>query len=130
MDTNKSLPLMLALMALLLGCSKSPENRLIGEWKGTDTRGKAGTIIFNKDGSANLIEGNQVVEVTWSLDASKDPMHLDFFRGKDESDGVMRMIARFIGESKLQLRKSRDVETRPANFTSSEDRNQLILERQ
>ena len=57
-------------------------------------------------------------------------MHLDLIVTMGGSSVTMRMIARFIGKDKLQFRMDEDKVTRPVNFSISEDKNQMMLERQ
>ena len=125
---------------VLVGCGNSPEKKLIGEWKGTDGTGKTASLVFNEDGSMMMIDGNTVTEaagdiesVTWRLDASQDPMLLDIVltpKSQEQKPIILPLIARFIGDNKLQVRISRHGNSRPLSFTNEKDKNQIVLVRQ
>lgn len=144
--TTKGIKLLIALCIVfhLASCAisserkLSQENKLVGEWIGTDSTGKTGTFIFNNDGSAKLIKDNKVFDgssvggaLTWKLDDNHDPMHLDLvMSNKSGGSRKLPMIIRFLGENKLQVCISEDKKSRPIGFLEAEDKNQIILKRQ
>ena len=137
-QTTQLILIALSLIFFITSCANSPEQRLIGEWKGTDPTGVTAALVFNEDGSARMIQGNTVLDgasvggkVTWRLDASHDPMRLDLVLSKTSGETMtLPMILRFVGENKLQARISEDRTSRPTGFSESEDTNQIILVRQ
>ena len=125
---------------LLVGCGNSPEKKLIGEWKGTDGTGETASLVFNEDGSMMMIIGNTVTaadgdieSVTWRLDASQDPMLLDIVltpKSQEQEPVISLLIARFVGDNKLQARIGADRNKRPLDFTMEKAKNQIVLLRQ
>jgi hypothetical protein len=130
----------------LCGCTKSPEAKLVGEWKGTSDSGDSATMIFNRDHTFRMVMGNFVVdgqtygagvELKWHVDATHDPIWLDVI-ANDQSGQRPATIAlgiiRFVNDRTLQLRMltwkmASDKFERPTNF-SSDDKNQLVLVKQ
>jgi len=118
--------------------SITAEDQIVGEWKGSN-EGTIVTFIFNADGTANMIEGNNVLEsnaevkIKWSIDDSQDPMHLDItFVDTVKGEAVtLRMIARLIGKNKLHLgMMSDDPSDRPTSFLNVKPDDKTILDRQ
>jgi len=143
MDTIRTrkwhvLVIALSIIVLIPSCAKSPDNQLVGEWMGTDPTGDTASFLFNEDGTARMIQGNMVLDgssiggtVTWKLDASHDPMHLDLVMSKESGETVvLPMIIRFLGENRLQAKISEDRQSRPLEFSESTDINQVVLTRQ
>ena len=137
--TKKIIGLLISLLLILLisSCSKSPEEQLVGEWRGTDSGGGSIIFIFNGDESASMIMGNIVldgssngVSLKWKLFDTYTPMHLDIIGRRQGKTKFIRMIARFVGENKLQIRLNNDLESRPTDFTTSNDKLQALLIRQ
>lgn len=118
--------------------AKSPNERIVGSWKGADPTGATATLVLNKDGTAEMIQGNVVLHsssvrgtVTWRLDSGHDPMYLDLVLRKDSTTiATLPMIVRFIGKNKIEVRASNDGETRPIRFTDSPNPFQAVLTRQ
>jgi len=131
--------IVLFLTFLVVSCSKPPESKIVGEWKGTDTNGRTIVFIFSENGDLKLIQENLVLEggtkgiskFSWRLDTDQDPMHLDFIRvsSKGESQ-TLPTIVRFITDSKIQLRQSEDKSSRPIQFSESDNFYQILLTRQ
>jgi hypothetical protein len=44
------------------GCTRKPEDKLIGEWKGSDSSGKTASFVFNRDRTIRVIIGNVVID--------------------------------------------------------------------
>src|SRR5262245_26630882 len=118
---SRTASLLIVLALIGHGCSKKPDDRLIGEWKGTDSGGNIGSFIFNRDRTVRMVMGNVVLDgptvggkVEWRIDATRDPISLDLVvtRQSGEQD-VLPMIIRFITDQKLQLRTTRDTQSRP-----------------
>ena len=70
----------IAVALIVCGCSKKPEDKLIGEWKGTDSGGKTASLLLNRDRSVRIIMGNQVIDgptlggkMEWRVDATHEP---------------------------------------------------------
>jgi hypothetical protein len=79
-----------------------------------------------------LLDGSSVgATLTWKLDRTVDPMHLDIVMAKKSGKSkILPMIVRFLDEHRLQARMSEDMTSRPPSFSESVDRNQIVLERQ
>jgi len=126
---------------VLVGCGSSPEKKLIGEWK--DINDEV-LMVFNANGSVRMIDGNTVMDntseeiesMTWKLDASQDPMHLDLvftpsIKAATQETQTIKMIARFIADNKLQVRGfNDDGENRPSGFTAKKVDGQELWVRQ
>jgi hypothetical protein len=119
------------------GCTKNPEDKIIGEWKG-DSGGTTASFVFNRDRTVRMIVGNVVVDgptiggkVEWRLDPTRDPMSLDVVRtNQTQGENILRMIIRFITDQKLQLRMSPDTKSCPVSFSAEDTENQLVLTKQ
>lgn len=119
------------LLFLLASCARSPEGKLIGEWKGTDNTGKTASIVLNENSQARFIIGTVVLEGSWKLDASRNPIELDLTVQRPSNEtATIPMILRFLTENKIQLRMSNDEMSRPVDFSGKDERNQIVLERQ
>ena len=100
------------------------------------------SFVFNEDGSMMMIDENTVTEaagdvesVTWRLDASQDPMHIDIMvapKSQEEEPTIIPLIARFVGDNKLQTRMGSlsNLKNRPLGFSTQKDKNQVVFERQ
>jgi uncharacterized protein (TIGR03067 family) len=125
-------------VTLIGSCAQSPEERIIGEWKGTDHTGETASLAFDADGTARMIQGDVVLDgnavggtVTWRMDADQDPMHLDLVVTDAFGETqVLPMIVRFISETKIELCKSEDGSSRPSAFSDSDKVNQITLTKQ
>lgn len=132
----------LVLFALILPFgtqAETPQEKLIGAWGGIDTRGVEGGFVFQKDGGMQMIVSGEIVnadeslmEVTWSLDSSKKPMHLDMnyldARTRELVEGVPSIV-RFMASDKIQVRIPQQSGVRPAAFTAQDDDYQVTLTR-
>lgn len=138
MGTTFRLVVSACLILFIGACSQSPEELLVGDWKGLDGTGQTASLVFNQDGTVAMIQGSTVLdgksiggEVRWTLDATKDPMHLDVVVSPSSGQkSYMRMILRFITNDKVQARMSEGGITRPTGFSAAEDAYQVLLERQ
>jgi hypothetical protein len=70
-----------AVALIVCSCSKTPEDKLIGEWKGTDSSGKTASLLLNRDRSVRVLMGDLVVDgptlggkVEWRVDATHEPI--------------------------------------------------------
>jgi hypothetical protein len=126
-------------VTILLGsCTQSPEKSIVGEWKGTDHTGETASLVFYEDYSAKMMQDGMAldgssmgVKITWRMDDGHDPMHLDLVLADPTGEThVLPMIVRFISDSKIQLRSSDDMTSRPIEFSDSDEENQIILTRQ
>jgi hypothetical protein len=114
-----------AVALVVCSCSKTTEDKLIGEWKGTDSGGKTASFVFNRDRSVRMLMGNLVVDgptlggkVEWRVDATHEPMSLDIVAtAPSGQQSVLPMIIRFITDQKLQVRTSPDMQSRPVGFS-------------
>ena len=130
--------ILLALVLLSLSCTRKPEQSLIGKWKGTDSGGKTASLIFNSDHTFKMVLGNMVVDgamfggkAEWRADMSRDPMTLDFIIIASSGDqSVLPIIFRFVTDSKIQIRMSKDMQSRPTGFSVDDTENQLVLVKQ
>jgi hypothetical protein len=129
----------LAVVAVLFACTKAPEDRLVGEWKGTESTGETWSLVFNRDRTFRMVHGNLVFDgptlggkVEWRTDASHDPIALDVVLTRtDGQQLILPMIIRFIADQKMQLRTSPDtLPPRPTSFSVEDTENQLVLVKQ
>lgn len=141
--------LLIVLMLLsipVLGCDSkvegkteelSIEERLIGEWYGTDSSGQSASFIFNKDKTVIIIAGNEVIdgigkgEIIWEIDDSCNPVYLNMVAKNfdDESEWVVPNMIRFLTDDKIQFCTVNDIEN-PVGFANAEEKDLLVLERQ
>ena len=111
--------------------------KLIGEWEGTDYKGAAASLVFHKDKRVKFVQGNNVLDgssvggyATWEIDATKNPNHLDLVLSLSGEIKTLPMIIRFITDKKIQLRCGKNLSIRPAEFTNSDDINQIFFVKQ
>jgi len=129
-----------ALLAVFVpACNKKPADKIIGEWKGTDTTGETASVILAADHTFRMLRGNLVLDgatlggkLEWRIDATHDPMPLDVIATKSSGEQfvIIAMIARFVTDQKLQLRFGPDIRSRPTGFSASETSDQIIVTRQ
>jgi hypothetical protein len=126
-------------LMLTISCSQSTHDKLIGEWKGTDNSGVSMSLVFESDGNAKMINGSAVLDgqsiggkVEWRLNEEIFPHQLDIIATGTKRQGSLTipMIARLITIDKLQLRMNKDMQTRPIEFSNTDQENQIILIRQ
>ena len=125
----------LATFLLTSAFTPLPEEDLVGEWTGTDdTTGETISFVFNEDGTVEWDGVPAEANLTWELDATPDPMHLDVIGKNVHTDETMTLafIVRFLDADELQLRApSMDPSVRPEAFSESGDaEGELILTRQ
>lgn len=128
----------LCLTFLAVSYSKPLKSRIVGEWKGTEHTGETVSFVFSENGDTKMIRGNLVLDgktvgrkVSWRLDTGQDPMHLDLIVASSTGESrTLPMIVRFITDSKIQLRISKDMNSRPIEFSDSDNKNQIVLTRQ
>ncbi len=116
------------------------QDKLVGEWAGTDSDGDTVSMVFNADKSAEvLFEGLPALtssnlvggSVEWSVDVTHDPMHIDVIIIKHAAEsGRLRLIAQFLDDQTLDIRNSRDMKTRPSSFEITDSVYQILLKRQ
>jgi hypothetical protein len=109
--------LIIATIFILQSCS-NPNERHIGEWKGTD-EGKTASLILDKSNHAVFVSDNQVLggkdfqmngfkgECKYEIDYSKNPIWLDlvvYEQGKTQEKGRLKGIIRFITDNKIEYR--------------------------
>jgi hypothetical protein len=130
--------IIVALVFLSVSCARKPVQRLIGEWKGTDSGGQATSLILNSDRTFKMVLGNVVIDgqtvggkTEWRADMSRDPMTLDFSMVPPSGERrVIPVIFRFITDQKIQMRIGEDIHSRPTSFSADDTRNQLVLVKQ
>ena len=148
----------IAITLIASSCSKTPEDKLIGEWKGTDSRGETASFVFNPDRSVRVVMGNLVLDgptlggkVEWRVVrtpvVSKMPwkrsprgwanqppgsrIALDLvITPQSGQQRVLPMTIRFITDQKLQLRMSPGMQSRPIGFSADGAENQVVLVKQ
>jgi hypothetical protein len=111
---------------------------LVGTWEGI-SKGDVGGFVFGLDGKADIIKnGDSIrkqtikdrVSLFYSIDMSKDPMHLDIFgidtSGKERSR--LKMIFQYIDKDSIRVRIGFGGD-RPDKFVSDSDKNTIILKR-
>ena len=104
--------------------SKSPEEKIIGEWSAT-YKDKLVSVIFNADKSSTLIEGNMVMEGSWKLDSTHDPMWLDISVDDESQTRQVFCILKFLSDEKFLMRS--DMDSRPEGFSEEVIRKQLVF---
>jgi hypothetical protein len=126
-------------LAFLFACTKAPEDRLVGEWTGTDSEGQTMTLMFNRDRTVRIVLGNVMFDgqtargkAEWRIDSSHDPIALDVvLTSASGKQLIFPMIIRFVTDRKIQLRKSPDMlPPRPTSFSAGDKVNQLVLVKQ
>ena len=128
----------IGVVLIACGCSKTPEGKLIGEWKSTDSGHEAYSFLFNRDRTVRFIMGGVVLDgptvggkVEWRIDTTRDPISLDLVVTPESGQQrVLPMIIRFITDQKLQLKTSPDFQSRPTGFSAKDTENQQILVKQ
>jgi hypothetical protein len=126
------------LISLLCSCSSfqsDQSTKIVGEWSGNAKSGEKVTLIFEKDKSASFISNNQVMDsttsggkVSWELDTTKDPIHLDIVFTTRGEKKIMPLIMRYLGERKIMIRIG-DKGIRPTSFTMESVENQIVLDK-
>jgi hypothetical protein len=119
----------------LLSCGRPPQRTLVGEWTGKDYLGHPAFMVFSPDGTVKLAIDHLELDgptfggtVTWRLDASKTPAHLDIVVKAPAKQGtVIPMIVRFISDRQIQIRIDEDLLSRPTNFSDDGSRNQIVF---
>lgn len=125
--------LIIATIFILQSCS-NPNERHIGEWKGTD---KGASLILDKSNHAVFVSDNQViggkdfqmngfkVECKYEIDYSKNPILLDlvvYEQGKEK--GRLKGIIRFITDNKIEYRVNFT-----DNFDPEDKENTVVLDK-
>jgi hypothetical protein len=114
----------------------SIEEKLVGEWLGTDSSGQSVLFIFNKDKTVIIVAGNEVIdgigkgEIIWEIDDSSNPVYLNMIARNfdDEGEWVVPNLFRFLTDDKIQLCT---VNTENAvGFADADKENLLVLEKQ
>jgi hypothetical protein len=120
----------LIVLLLVISCTRSLEKELIGEWEGKDYKDRAASFIFSENRQVKLIKDSIVLEGSWRVDNSRNPIALDIIvqRTANETDTFL-MIIRFITKDKIQLRMSDDKNARPQEFSTVDERLQIVLQR-
>jgi hypothetical protein len=132
------------LLTLCYGCMSvnhgtlSSAPSLTGTWEGI-SKGEVGGLVFGLDGKADIIKNGdsnrkQAIKgrgsLLYSIDASKDPMHLDVFgidtSGKEQSR--LKMIFQYIDKDSIRVRIGFGG-NRPDKFISDSDKDTIILKR-
>ena len=105
----------------------------IGKWTGED-KGDIGSIIFDKEGYATFMMGDQVFggkefimsgkkgNMTYSINTETTPIQIDFVVEKIESGEEKRLlgIVKFINDNSIKLALSfNSAEGRPKSFDES-----------
>ena len=130
--------LAILLVFALVSCAKRPAQLLVGEWEGTDHKGETAALIFYADGTARFLQGNLVMDgssvggkVTWRLNESQNPMHLDLIITTTAGQPkILPLIIRFVTEQKIQIKMSADMQSRPIRFSEDDNINQIVLIKQ
>ena len=130
---------MFSLIFSLISCSQSKKH--IGEWKGTDEKGKVGSLILNESSHVILVMGNQVIggkdfeidgikaECKYEINYKKDPIWLDIVFSKEGAEsGRMKGIIRFISDTKMEYRLSFDT-SRFEKFDPTDKLNTIVLDK-
>lgn len=120
--------LALSVLVLIVSCSKSPEELLVGEWSGTDNKGRSGTFQFYEDGSAELVLGDRVIngqkiggKVSWRVDNTQDPIHLGLVLKIPSKDSkTLPMIIQFNSDQEIKVGLITDFSSRPVGFSGFE----------
>ncbi|HEX9152000.1 MAG TPA: hypothetical protein VF842_07945 [Flavobacterium sp.] len=113
------------------------EYNFIGKWTGID-KGTTGCIIFEKDGTASIKIGDNVLggndyyvngkktTITYSIDTTVKPINIDFIMNSEghEKNGKLSFIAEIIDANSFKFEIVK--ENKPRNFSEN---NSMILTR-
>lgn len=117
----------------IVSCSLTSEQKIIGEWKGVDHTGEISSFTFYDDKKVKMTKGNESSPddaITWKIDDSKEPIHLDLLAKQNGETRTLPLILRFINDTQIELRMGENILIRPEKFDSSDVINQIILIKQ
>ena len=128
---------LLVTVSLAIGGEK-PADKIIGEWKGTDSTGATASVVFAADHTFRMVMGNVLLDgaalggkIEWRIDATKDPIPLDVIVTEASGEKrVLLMIVRFLTDRTLRFCVSPDMETRPTDFAAADGPNQMVVTKQ
>lgn len=94
------------------------EYNFIGKWKGIDDKGETGYIIFEKDGTASMKNGDNAMvggkdyyiegkkaTITYIIDITAKPISIDFIMNLEghELPGKLSFIAEIIDDNSFKM---------------------------
>ncbi|TDE44509.1 hypothetical protein E0I26_09095 [Flavobacterium rhamnosiphilum] len=134
---KRILLLLICFTVLSFSYKNIEEYNFIGKWKGTD-KGKTGYIIFEKDGTASIKIGDNILggkdyyingkkaTITYSIDTTTKPINIDFImhsEGYEETE-KLSFIAEIIDDNSFKIETVK--ENSPRNFSEN---NSMLLAR-
>lgn len=152
--TSNTLITSLALtISLLTGCSPRPDGtsgaskradgddlraRLVGEWKGVEADGATVGVVFRDDSSTVMYEDDEVFDakdaggkLIWRAYGDGEPLNLDIVAvAADGSQKTIKLILRFLSDTKIEIRMTKDPDVRPTQFEDPAPEGQVVLTRQ
>lgn len=120
------------------------DTKLIGRWKGSDTKNKTGEIVFEEGGYAYfIIDGQklggkdfmmaeQKAYMVYETNTGSKPFEIDFvIKSKETDEEVKRLpgIYIFLDKNRMKLRMNFGSSIRPKNFEPKSSSEILILKR-
>lgn len=138
---TKLYKLICLLFIFFVSCSK-PDNRFVGEWNATDSRGLNNIkLILDNENNVILQDGNEIIggknfvgkngkkgQMKYVVDSSKNPMWMDLIFTNLETkrnDTLPKGIVRFITDNKMEYRVSSG--KRCDSFTFANDESESIV---
>lgn len=111
----KNLILPLAFLLTIISCAKE-EQSIIGTWKGKNYAGQDIQWVFNADGTASSARGAASQQMTYKIDKTKTPYHLNVNSLVDTN--TLRAIYQFTDNGKLMIGIGKELVTvRPTGFS-------------
>lgn len=111
--------------------ARALERQLVGTWEGLDASGKASKLVFNQDHSLWFVrngityDGDKSgMQVTWEIDSSQQPIHLDIIFNDGQTEQRYLSIMRFENDDEITLRSGSQ---RPESFLEHKDGSQTSL---
>jgi hypothetical protein len=125
-------------VALLVSCSKTPEEQIVGEWQGIDDKGRSVAFIFHEDGNVEMKRGDDTInkdtvggEFSWRIDDTYDPIHLDLIVEKPPKEPkTMPMIIEFTSKNEIRIGMGNKLASRPLDFSQVKNNMLINLEKQ
>jgi hypothetical protein len=129
----------ISIVCLCCGWSFSDQNPLVGVWTGIDDGGECNSLVFYADGSAALmLEGKLCIDgksldgtLTWKIDRTKNPIHLDLIATKDNGETQpLLFILEFMSDKKIRVKLSDNMIARPISFSDGDSGKQIVLHKE
>jgi len=117
-----------ALSFLLIQCERTRHTQHIGEWSGVDSIGTVGNLVFEKNGTGKITQGDTSATCKYTIDYSKRPIWLDIILTENGQEVPMKLIVEFLDRNTIRLRTFFD-ESRPIEFLEQDPKHTIVLRR-